>query len=124
MGKGPHGIATTGDGRYALIANRGGTTLSVIDTRIREIVTTRDVGERPEHIAGTPDGKVLLVSVNTGSNRILMIDPASFETLAEIDVWPAPHTLFASETARLRGAGGRPLRVETDTAEGPTGSAR
>jgi DNA-binding beta-propeller fold protein YncE len=105
-------------------AERGGTTLSVFDTRIREIVTTREVGERPEHVAGTPDGKVLLVSVNTGSNRILMIDPGSFKTLAEIDVWSAPHTLFASETARLQGAGGLPARIETDTAEDPTGSAR
>jgi YVTN family beta-propeller protein len=124
VGKGPHGIATTADGRYVVVANRGGTTLSVFDTRIREIVTTREVGERPEHVAGTPDGKVLLVSVNTGSNRILMIDPGSFKTLAEIDVWSAPHTLFASETARLQGAGGLPARIETDTAEDPTGSAR
>jgi YVTN family beta-propeller protein len=94
VGEGPHGVASTADGRYVVVANRGGTTLSVIDTKIRKVVMTREVGERPEHVAGTPDGQFMLVSVNTGSNRILMIDPASFETLVEIDVWSEPHTLF------------------------------
>jgi YVTN family beta-propeller protein len=119
VGEGPHGVASTAGGRYVLVANRGGTTVSVIDTRIREVVATREVGERPEHVTGTPDGQIMLVSINTGSNRILMIDPASFETLAEIDVWSEPHTLFVSETASLHQAGGRPVRIETDTAEDP-----
>jgi YVTN family beta-propeller protein len=100
VGKGPHGVATTADGRFVVVANRGGTTLSVIDTEGREVVTTREVGERPEHVTGTPEGDVLLVSVNTGSNKILMLDPASLETLAEIDVWNAPHTLVVWQGTR------------------------
>ena len=102
VGQGPHGVASSADGRYVIVANRGGTTLSVIDARSREIVATREVGQRPEHVTTGPDGRVLLVSVNTGSNKILMIDPASFETLAEIDVWAAPHAFLIARSARLQ----------------------
>lgn len=117
VGTGPHGIAISADGRYAFVANRGGTTFSVIDTESRTVVATREVGRRPEHVSGAPGGKVLLLSVNTGSNRILMIDPASFETLAEIDVWPAPHTLVFSAAVRTQKTQAAPNLIETRTTE-------
>jgi hypothetical protein len=80
-------------------------------------VTTREVGERPEHITGTPEGDVLLVSVNTGSNKILMLDPTSFETLAEIDVWSAPHTLLVSQGAHVERVRRGPVSIEANAAE-------
>jgi YVTN family beta-propeller protein len=118
VGKGPHGVASTANGRFVVVANRGGTTLSVIDTESRAVVATREVGRRPEHVSRTPGGNVLLLSVNTGSNRILMIDPASFEMLAEIDVWPAPHTIVFSAPPRTQKAQADPAPIETSTEEG------
>jgi YVTN family beta-propeller protein len=124
VGTGPHGIATSADGRYAFVANRGGTTLSIIDTESRAVVATREVGRRPEHVSGAPSGNVLLLSVNTGSNRILMIDPASFETLAEIDVWPAPHTIVFSAPVRIQKTQTDPQLIETSTTEDPATGER
>jgi YVTN family beta-propeller protein len=117
VGEGPHGIAATADGRFVVVANRGGKTLSVIDTESRRIVMTREVGERPEHVTATPDGEVLLVSVNTGSNRILMLDPASFETLAEIDVWTEPHTLLVSQAAHAESVRGGSVSIKAGAGE-------
>jgi len=96
VGKAPHGISTTRDGKYAYIANRGGRTFSVIDVSRKAVVATREIGRRPEHFAPTPDGKHMVLSVNTGSNRILLIDPSSFTTTAEVGVWAAPHTVLFS----------------------------
>ena len=96
VGSGPHGIAATADGRFVVVGNRGGSTLSIIDTESKEVVMTREIGERPEHITVTPDGDTVLVGIDTGSNKILSLDPTSFEVLREIKVWPAPHTLLVS----------------------------
>jgi YVTN family beta-propeller protein len=117
VGRGPHGVASTANGRFVVVANRGGTMLSVIDTESKAVVATPEVGRRPEHLSSAPGGDVLLLSVNTGSNRILMIDPASFETLAEIDVWPAPHTLVFSAAVRTQETQAAPKLIETRTTE-------
>ncbi len=97
VGEAPHGIAITNNGRYVIVGNRGQTDVSVIDTGTRTVVKTREVGQRPEHLTATPDGRYLLVGRDTGANKLLLVDPTSFETLATIDLWKAPHVILVPE---------------------------
>ena len=94
VGQGPHGVAVTHDGRYVYVANRGEGTFSVIDADTNAVIATKEVGERPEHVALTPDGGYVFMGINTGADRLLVIDPDTFETIKEIPGWPAAHTLL------------------------------
>jgi YVTN family beta-propeller protein len=72
----PYGLAITQDGRFAVVANigRGGgdsDTVSVIDLR-REpyrVTQTVGVGQTPEGIAVSPDGRWVGITVMNGSNK-------------------------------------------------------
>jgi len=114
VGEGPHGAATTVDGRYVVVGNRGQTDVSVIDTQTKKVVETREIGQRPEHLIATPDGRYLLVGRDTGANTLLLIDPTSFETLASIDLWKAPHTILVPERSADQAARDRGTAVAAD----------
>lgn len=94
VGEGPHGVATTRDGKYVYVANKGGTTFSVIEASSKRVIATHEVGEQPEHFSLTPDGKYIFLSINTGSDKLLVIDPPTFRVIKEIHVWPEPHAFF------------------------------
>src|SRR3954464_15791609 len=63
VGDGPHELAISPDGRWAVAANYGGRTpgnsLTVLDLKTRRPVRTIDLGSytRPHGIAWLPDGK-------------------------------------------------------------------
>jgi DNA-binding beta-propeller fold protein YncE len=72
----PYGIDISSDGTYAVVANigRGGgdsDTISVIDMRAKppRVVDTITVGQTPEGIKISPDGKWVGVVVMNGSNK-------------------------------------------------------
>jgi DNA-binding beta-propeller fold protein YncE len=68
VGDGPHEIAISPDGNWAVAANYGGRTpgnsLTVLDLRARKPVRTIDLGSyaRPHGIAWMPDGKRVVVT--------------------------------------------------------------
>jgi YVTN family beta-propeller protein len=68
VGDGPHEVAVSPDGYWAVAANYGGrtpgTSLTVLDLRNRRPVRTIDLGvyARPHGIAWLPDGKRVLVT--------------------------------------------------------------
>ncbi|MBI1809659.1 MAG: beta-propeller fold lactonase family protein [Gemmatimonadetes bacterium] len=68
VGDGPHEIAVSPDGRWAMASNYGGTTpghsLTLLDLRARTAVRTIELGEykRPHGIAWLPDGKRVVVT--------------------------------------------------------------
>jgi DNA-binding beta-propeller fold protein YncE len=68
VGDGPHEVAVSTDGRWAMAANYGGATpgnsLTLLDLRARRAVRTIDLGEyrRPHGIAWLPDGKRVVVT--------------------------------------------------------------
>jgi len=72
----PYGLAVAADGRYAVVANIGrGTgdadTVSLIDLT-REpfrVIDTLSVGQTPEGITASPDGRHFAVTVMNGSNK-------------------------------------------------------
>ncbi|HYB40470.1 MAG TPA: YncE family protein [Candidatus Methylomirabilis sp.] len=72
----PYGLDIAADGSVAVVANigRGGgdnDTVSVIDLRLvpPRVVETVTVGQTPEGIRLSPDGKLLAVQVMNGSNK-------------------------------------------------------
>jgi DNA-binding beta-propeller fold protein YncE len=72
----PYGIDISADGSIAVVANIGrgsgdSDTVSVIDLRANppRVVETVTVGQTPEGIKLSPDGKLLAVQVMNGSNR-------------------------------------------------------
>lgn len=85
VGVGPHEVAVSGDGRWAVVTNYGtrevqGNTLSVIDLApaIPAVVRTIDLGEyhRPHGAVFVASGTKLLVTSET-SQRLVVVDFAS-----------------------------------------------
>jgi DNA-binding beta-propeller fold protein YncE len=90
-GIGPHEVEVSPDGRLAVVSNYGererpGNSLTVVDWPAREVLRVVDLGEdsRPHGMAFLPDGRLAVTT--EGSNRLLVVDPASGETLTRIPV--------------------------------------
>jgi DNA-binding beta-propeller fold protein YncE len=72
----PYGIHFAGDGKFAVLANIGmgqgdADTISLIDTEVTppRVAETVSVGQTPEGIALSPNGKFVAVTVMNGSNK-------------------------------------------------------
>lgn len=83
VGEGPHEVAVSPDGRWAVVSNYGptrapGQTLSLIDIAQGTVDRTISLGRhrRPHGLAWLPDGSKLLVTVESDS-ALLLIDVAS-----------------------------------------------
>ncbi|MDP2735576.1 MAG: YncE family protein, partial [bacterium] len=77
----PYGIAVSPDGTRAYVANRGNSTLTVIDTATNTLVGTPipynlDRGFSFTQVAVSPNGTKVFV-VDRGDGRIAVIDPIS-----------------------------------------------
>lgn len=79
VGDGPHEVAVSADGRWAVAANYGGRTpgnsLTVLDLRARQPVRTIDLGSyaRPHGIAWMPDGKHVVVT-SEQARAVVIVD--------------------------------------------------
>ena len=62
VGPRPFSVATTPDGRFALVNNSGGSTLSIVDVESRSVVGELSVGEQPIAVRMHPDGRRAYVS--------------------------------------------------------------
>lgn len=101
----PYGIDVTPKGEVAVVANIGmgggdADTVSVIDLKAEpaRVVNTFTVGQTPEGIKLSPDGKYLAVAVMNGSNK----SPESpfFNRNGLLQVWTRNGTQFA-KTAEM-----------------------
>ncbi len=74
VGKAPHGLALTPDGRLLLAAINGEDKVALIDTHTQAVVATLPVA-KPHTVAVRPDGKVAYVSSQlAGSFALVVID--------------------------------------------------
>src|SRR5436305_8950536 len=79
VGDGPHEVAISPDGNWAVAANYGGRTpgssLTVLDLRNRRAVRTIDLGTyaRPHGIAFLPDGKRVVVT-SEQAGAVVLVD--------------------------------------------------
>lgn len=82
-GEGALGVAVTNNRAYVVNGDDG--TVSVVDTINRVKITDVAVGDLPQGVVVTPDGKKVYVS-NMGSNSISVIDTASNTVTSTIDL--------------------------------------
>ncbi len=88
-GEGPHEVAVSPDGRWAVASNYGGAspghTLTVLDLAALTVARTVDLGTyaRPHGMAWTDDGRRLLVTAQ-GSRAVLVVDASSWRVEKEI----------------------------------------
>ncbi|MGA5821110.1 Ig-like domain repeat protein [Kitasatospora sp. NPDC094028] len=85
----PTGVAITPDGLHAYVANKGGNTVSLIETATNTVTTTIPVGTAPFDVAITPDGLHAYVT-NNGGNTVSVIETATNTIAATIPVGTAP----------------------------------
>ena len=100
-GRGPAGMALDQTRRMAYVALSGEDTIAVVDVASVDVVNSvrLHTGDRPQELALTPDGKVLL-SANTGSNTVSFIDPVSLLELTRINVGNGPNSVLIDPTGR------------------------
>ncbi len=88
---GPHGMATSPDGRFVYVTGEASSSMSVIDTGSDTVARTVEVGATPHGVAMLPDGRTILVGVY-GADRVAFVDTASGSVVATVPV-AKPHTI-------------------------------
>jgi len=74
IGERPFSIVASEDGRYALVINAGGSTVSVIDLRAGSVVQQIEVGRQPIVVRAHPDGERIFVA-NEVSGTLVELAP-------------------------------------------------
>jgi YVTN family beta-propeller protein len=93
-GQGPHGITITPDGKKVYVSNRGGDTLTVIDTATRKVINNIPVGKGPGHIMSImKDGRPIVYVNSMGKHAVLVVDAESDELLDTIPIGSDPHQM-------------------------------
>jgi YVTN family beta-propeller protein len=105
-GDGPHEVAVSPDGRWAVASNYGGATpghtLTVLDLARRAVARTVDLGAhtRPHGMAWTGDGRRLLVTSETGRS-LVVLNAATWTVASAIATDSLPtHMLAVSPDGR------------------------
>lgn len=109
VGPVPKYVATTPDGRYVLVTNWCGYSLSVIDRRTAREVRRIPLGPYPRGIAVTPDSHTAFIAV-MGTSNVAAIDLRTFAVSWMYGVGSGPRHLVISPDGRylyatLNGAG-------------------
>ena len=94
-GQGPRGLAFDQARTTAYVAMSGEDAVDVIDLLTHEFINRIRLtyGDRPGEIALTPDGKTLL-TVNTGTNTVSIVDTAALLEAARVNVGYVPRSIL------------------------------
>ena len=76
LGPRPFSVVVPGDGRYAVVNNAGGSTVSVVDMEARAVVQTIEVGQQPIVLRAHPDGERVFVA-NELSGTLVELVPVA-----------------------------------------------
>ncbi|MER7281748.1 PKD domain-containing protein [Dactylosporangium sp. NPDC000244] len=115
-GQNPAGVAITPDGRYAYVANRGGNTVSVINTATNAVATVA-AGRGPLYVATTPDGARAYVT-NATDRTVSVIDTTTNAVAATIPLGFAPVAVVVTpdgKRAYVSGTDGTVAKIDTAT---------
>jgi YVTN family beta-propeller protein len=102
VGEGPHEVAVSPDGNWAVSANYGartpGHTLTVLDLRRRRATNTIELGSylRPHGIAWLPDGKRVVVT-SEQARAVVLVDVPSGRVERAIETGQPGHLLTLSK---------------------------
>ncbi len=113
VGTNPNGVGITPDGRFAYIANNGGTTVSVIDVATNTVVTTIAGFSQPYTITMNALGTKAYIT-NSDSTTISIVDTGSntitgtitgFDGPSGMVITPDGSTAYVNNYGALGGAG-------------------
>jgi YVTN family beta-propeller protein len=102
VGKEPHEVVATPDGRKAYVSNVRDKTVSVIDLVTQRVARTlrSDRFDFPHGLATTPDGRYVLLT-SEGSRRFFLIDAARDVVLRSVTTTQArPHMVVVLQGGR------------------------
>jgi len=77
LGPRPFSVAVPGDGRYAIINNAGGSTVSVVDLEARTVAQTIEVGAQPIVVRVHPDGERVFVANEVAGTLVELVPDES-----------------------------------------------
>ena len=100
-GRGPAGIVIDQRQRRAYVVLSGDDAIDVIDIVAGEVVNRirLNPGDAPRDLALTPDGKIL-ITANTGSNTVSMIDPGTLLEFARINLLSQPRSVLIDRAGK------------------------
>ena len=112
VGRGPHEVVVSGDGKYAWVADSGGTTVTLVDLKKRQAAKTLELKDCGPHDLALPRaGKPLFITC-ARQKALLEVDPWSGAELQRhaVDVEGAWMTAVSRDgahafTANLEGGG-------------------
>jgi len=101
MRRGPKGLVVDQKLRRIYAAIPDEAIVEVIDATTQEVINTIRLflGDTPQSLALTPDGKTLL-TVNAGSNSVSFLDTTSFIEIMRITVGIGPNTVLMDSNGR------------------------
>ena len=82
LGPRPFSVAVPGQGRYAVVNNAGGNTVSVVDVESETVVQTIEVGEQPIVVRVHPDGERVFVANEVSGTLVELIPGDEGTTVA------------------------------------------
>jgi YVTN family beta-propeller protein len=100
-GSRPAGMAVDQIRRIAYVALSGDDAIEMVDIALGDILNRirLNQGDRPQELALTPDGK-LLITVNPGSNTVSFVDPLSLLQVRRLSVGNGPNSVLLDSTGR------------------------
>ncbi len=72
VGPRPFSLAMTGGGRFAVVINAGGSTVSILDVAARRVIGSVPVGKKPIVVRAHPDGRRVLVAAEDGGTLTVL----------------------------------------------------
>ncbi|OGP64820.1 MAG: hypothetical protein A2169_04970 [Deltaproteobacteria bacterium RBG_13_47_9] len=100
-GRGPAGMVLDQRSGRAYVAISGEDTIDLIDFAVGDVIDRNKlhIGDKPQELALTPDGRTLLVA-NKGSNTVGFIDPFSLLELGRVNVGREPNSILIDRNGR------------------------
>ncbi|MBI4252343.1 MAG: beta-propeller fold lactonase family protein [Candidatus Tectomicrobia bacterium] len=99
VGRDPHNMGISPDGRWVVSGDRLAEQVSVIDTKSLDRVQVLKTGKHPHDVHFSPDGKLLFVG-HERENFIHVFETVTWKRLAPIEVGAAQHDLSLSPDGR------------------------
>jgi DNA-binding beta-propeller fold protein YncE len=103
VGKGPHEVIASADGRFAWVADSGGTTVTLVDLEKRNAAKTLQLQECEPHDLALPRSGTPLIVTCARQKALLEIDPWTGEEVKRyaLDVEGAWMTAVSRDGARV-----------------------
>jgi YVTN family beta-propeller protein len=128
-GASPEGLDVSPDGKQVWAANRGDSTISVIDTASMTAVDTLPTGKFVFRLRFRPDGKRVVATVPE-SDEVLVFDAATHKVAGRVAIAGTPLSVAVAADGRtgyvVAGTPGRVVEIDLDslkiTREFPTGA--